>query len=540
MSSPQSAITLVQKKGALVPQRSERKSTLEANGYTLGKTLGEGAYAKVKLAISTKQNCHVAIKIINKRRASKEYLAKFLPREIQVLQRLKHPYVTKFYEVIETQTKVFLIMEYVEKGDLLEYLNSSEELQEAEIRRLFQQLVLSVGYCHKEKVVHRDIKCENILLDNKGRLKITDFGFATSTYKSKPLETFCGSFAYACPQILRGEKYDGMAADVWSIGVVLYALSCSRLPYGDDELKVFVKNETPKKLMFTKNVTKECRDLIRRMLDPDEKTRITCDQILECDWCKQDMDKVINEMRRPSLATDVPPPVVSSRRRSTRTPNPPTLPEIPPSVGDEKRMSMAEPSQRRMSFKDEVSTIASTMASKSRKKQYQYDESYKSQGQSGRRRSSLVSDVVNAEKCLVNQRRRQSITERKKSLASDVMITSPEQAAINARKQSWTPAHAGHKTSSDYHSVKNNEEEILEMTKRGIEKELGGLKHTTAGVAARMAAEATHIEKKKEKEIEAQASIRKVVSRTKSKEGGKFGKFMKKCAKICKQPSKNK
>ena len=95
MSSHQSAITLVQKKGALVPQRSERKSTLEANGYTLGKTLGEGAYAKVKLAISSKQNCHVAVKIINKRRASKEYLAKFLPREIQVLQRLKHPYVVR-------------------------------------------------------------------------------------------------------------------------------------------------------------------------------------------------------------------------------------------------------------------------------------------------------------------------------------------------------------------------------------------------------------------------------------------------------------
>ena len=95
MNSPQSGITLVQKKGALVPQRSERKSTLEANGYTLGKTLGEGAYAKVKLAISTKQNCHVAIKVINKRRASKEYLAKFLPREIQVLQRLKYPYVVR-------------------------------------------------------------------------------------------------------------------------------------------------------------------------------------------------------------------------------------------------------------------------------------------------------------------------------------------------------------------------------------------------------------------------------------------------------------
>ena len=93
MSSNQSAITLVQKKGTLVPQKSERKSTLEAKGYTLGKTLGEGAYAKVKLAISSKQNNHVAIKIINKRRASKEYLSKFLPREIQVLQRLKHPYV---------------------------------------------------------------------------------------------------------------------------------------------------------------------------------------------------------------------------------------------------------------------------------------------------------------------------------------------------------------------------------------------------------------------------------------------------------------
>lgn len=101
MSSNQSTITLVQKKGALVPQKSERKSILEANGYTLGKTLGEGAYAKVKLAISSKQNCHVAIKIINKRRASKEYLAKFLPREIQVLQRLKHPYVVRKQSVIK-------------------------------------------------------------------------------------------------------------------------------------------------------------------------------------------------------------------------------------------------------------------------------------------------------------------------------------------------------------------------------------------------------------------------------------------------------
>ena len=93
MTTNISSITLVQKKGSLLPQRSERKSTLEAKGYTLGQTLGEGAYAKVKLGISAKQNCHVAIKIINKRRATKEYLAKFLPREIQVLQRLKHPHV---------------------------------------------------------------------------------------------------------------------------------------------------------------------------------------------------------------------------------------------------------------------------------------------------------------------------------------------------------------------------------------------------------------------------------------------------------------
>ena len=102
MNTPASSITLVQKKGALVPQRSERKSTLEVHGYTLGKTLGEGAYAKVKLAISKKHNCNVAIKVINKRRASKEYLAKFLPREIQVLQRLKHPYLVSFY--IEKKT----------------------------------------------------------------------------------------------------------------------------------------------------------------------------------------------------------------------------------------------------------------------------------------------------------------------------------------------------------------------------------------------------------------------------------------------------
>ncbi|EDO47961.1 predicted protein, partial [Nematostella vectensis] len=261
-------------------------TTLELHGYTVMRNLGEGAFAKVKLAKSKKHNCHVAIKIIDKRKAPKDYIYKFLPREIRVMHKLNHPNVIQLYEAIETETKVYLILELAEGGDLLEYINKNALLPEERARVIFCQFVATMAYCHKERVVHRDLKCENLLLDANGRLKITDFGFACNTHKTNILQTFCGSYAYCSPEILRGDLYDGQASDIWSMGVVLYALVCARLPFGDDDLRA-IMNREPRKLRFSKKTSKECRELIRKMLALDEKKRPTAEELLHEPWCKE-------------------------------------------------------------------------------------------------------------------------------------------------------------------------------------------------------------------------------------------------------------
>ncbi|KAL9956243.1 hypothetical protein ACROYT_G037693 [Oculina patagonica] len=280
-----SNISLVKKNDSWVPKKEQQLSAIEKHGYTLTKTLGEGAYAKVKLADSKKHNCQVAVKVINKRRAPKDFLKKFLPREVHLMHRLDHPNVIKLHEVVETSTKVFLILQLASKGDLLEYINSRPLLSENEVRMLFCQLAAAMSYCHKEHVVHRDLKCENILIGGDGKLKVTDFGFAVSTIKNRLLETFCGSYAYCCPQILRGEPYDGKKADVWSMGVVLYALGCARLPFSENDMQALIKEDFTNKIKFSKRVSKEYRDLVRWMLNTNEDQRASAEQVFRSPWC---------------------------------------------------------------------------------------------------------------------------------------------------------------------------------------------------------------------------------------------------------------
>ncbi|XP_067044309.1 uncharacterized protein [Acropora muricata] len=282
-----SNISLVKKNDSWVPKREQQISAIEKHGYNLTKTLGEGAYAKVKLADSRKHNCCVAIKVINKRRAPKDFLRKFLPREVHLMHRLKHPNVIRLHEVVETSTKVYIVLQLASQGDLLEFINSHPMLTEDQVRILFCQLAAAMTYCHKEHVVHRDLKCENILLDGEGKLKVTDFGFAVSTLKNRFLETYCGSFAYCCPQILRGQPYDGKKADVWSMGVVLYAMTCARLPFNEEDMKALSTNEYQGKVKFSKRVSRECRDLVRNMLNPDQRYRLSAEQAFRSPWCSK-------------------------------------------------------------------------------------------------------------------------------------------------------------------------------------------------------------------------------------------------------------
>ncbi|XP_077982376.1 testis-specific serine/threonine-protein kinase 1-like [Glandiceps talaboti] len=251
--------------------------------------LGEGSYAKVKSGWYRTIDKPVAVKIIAKRKGRAfRKLMKFLPRELEVIQRLHHKNIIRVYDVVQTDDRVYIVMEKAARGDLLAYMKLGGTFNEKSAKKVFRDLVEVVKFCHDNNIVHRDLKCENILLDERLQVKLTDFGFSKHCINDSLSETFCGSAAYSSPEILLGKRYRPKASDIWSLGVVLYILLTGMMPYDDanpraqirEQLsgKVPVEEKTP----FSKNVKK----LLESMLNPDEERRATVDDVLKSDWLK--------------------------------------------------------------------------------------------------------------------------------------------------------------------------------------------------------------------------------------------------------------
>ncbi|XP_013929428.1 PREDICTED: testis-specific serine/threonine-protein kinase 4 [Thamnophis sirtalis] len=244
-------------------------SVMDQYGYQIGKAIGHGSYGTVYEAYFSKQKSMVAIKIISKKKASEDYLTKFLPREIQVMKSLRHKYVISFYQAIETTSRHYIIMELAPSGDVLEWIQKSGACSEALAGKWFSQLTLGIAYLHGKGIVHRDLKLENLLLDKRENIKISDFGFSkmvapqtqpppTPSYRmmscfSHLSQTYCGSFAYACPEILLGLPYNPFLSDTWSMGVILYTLVVAHLPFDDTNLKKLLR-ETQKEVNFPSHV----------------------------------------------------------------------------------------------------------------------------------------------------------------------------------------------------------------------------------------------------------------------------------------------
>ena len=261
---------------------------LYQKGYVLEKTLGSGAYAKVKQAHAVSLNKKVAIKIVDKKKAPNDVLSKFLPREQQALTEMSsHDNIISIHDVIVTTDKYCFIMELAENGDLLDYINAKKRLSERTARSFFRDLVTGIAACHQKNIVHRDIKCENLLLDANYRLKISDFGFARTCEPTQHLDTFCGSFAYAAPEIILGEPYVGTCSDVWSMGIVLYAMVCGKLPFKDTNVKTLL-SQISNGLSFSRDVSESCKDLLRKLLVFSSKERLTAEKILSQPWMRQD------------------------------------------------------------------------------------------------------------------------------------------------------------------------------------------------------------------------------------------------------------
>lgn len=258
---------------------------LRQNGYELldDPPLGEGSYAKVRTAYSTKLKLRVAVKIVDRKRAPEDFLKRFLPRELSIIQMFQHPHIIRVYEVLDVEDKVFVIMDLAPGGDLLNYIKTRGFVKESLGKKIFKQLLQAVKHCHKNGVLHRDLKCENILLDEGNNVRITDFGFAKYYNKSDLCKTFCGSAAYAAYEILKGIPYDGEKADVWSMGVVLYTMVTGRMPFDDSDTKVLLQH-IKRGVTFQKSkqqISEDCKDLIRSMLILDFRARITIEDI-EC------------------------------------------------------------------------------------------------------------------------------------------------------------------------------------------------------------------------------------------------------------------
>ncbi|WRX35106.1 Protein kinase domain - like 10 [Theobroma cacao] len=247
--------------------------------YQLGRTIGEGTFAKVKLAVDTTNGHHVAIKIIDKT---------MVQREIRTMKLLNHPHVVKIHEVIGSKTKIYIIMEYVSGGQLSDKLSYSIKLCDPEARKLFQQLIDAVDHCHSKGVYHRDLKPENLLLDSKGNLKVSDFGLSALRKPGDMLTTACGSPCYVAPELLANKGYHGAAADIWSCGVILFELFAGYLPFDDRNLVVLYKKISGAQYTCPPWFTESQRKLIGRILNPNPKRRITIPEIIEDAWFQTD------------------------------------------------------------------------------------------------------------------------------------------------------------------------------------------------------------------------------------------------------------
>lgn len=254
------------------------------SNYRLGKTLGIGSFGKVKVAEHVLTGHKVAIKIMNRRKIKNLEMEEKVRREMKILRLFVHPHIIRFYEVIETHADIFVVMEYVKSGELFDYIVEKGRLQENEARRFFQQIIAGVEYCHRNMVVHRDLKPENLLLDSKYNVKIADFGLSNIMRDGHFLKTSCGSPNYAAPEVISGKLYAGPEVDVWSCGVILYALLCGTLPFDDENIPNLFKKIKSGIYTLPSHLSAGARDLIPRMLVVDPMKRMTIPEIRQHPW----------------------------------------------------------------------------------------------------------------------------------------------------------------------------------------------------------------------------------------------------------------
>ncbi|POS84313.1 hypothetical protein EPUL_005643 [Erysiphe pulchra] len=305
---------------------TKREKNTKFGEYFLGGTLGEGEFGKVKMGWKKEGGVQVAIKLIRRDNvgANPSRLAK-IHREIAILEGISHPNIVRLHEMVQTEKQIGIILEYASGGELFDYILNHRYLNDNAARRLFAQLVSGVGYLHNKGIVHRDLKLENLLLDRNRNIIITDFGFANTFNAGDELgeeieynltdkdfvkkleldkvlpnghrrgdlmQTSCGSPCYAAPELVVSDSlYTGRKVDVWSCGVILYAMLAGYLPFDDDpanpegdNINLLYKYIVSTPLTFPDYVSPHARDLLRRILVPDPRKRADLFEVARHSW----------------------------------------------------------------------------------------------------------------------------------------------------------------------------------------------------------------------------------------------------------------
>eukprot|EP00262_Sarcandra_glabra_P005632 TRINITY_DN17372_c0_g1_i1.p1 TRINITY_DN17372_c0_g1~~TRINITY_DN17372_c0_g1_i1.p1 ORF type:complete len:444 (+),score=80.00 TRINITY_DN17372_c0_g1_i1:560-1891(+) len=286
--------------------------------YELGRTLGEGTFAKVKFARNIETGENVAIKILDKEKILKHKMIGQIKREISTMKLIKHPNVIQMHEVMASKTKIYIVLEFVTGGELFDKIASHGRLKEDEARKYFQQLINAVDYCHSRGVFHRDLKPENLLLDASGILKVSDFGLSALPQQVREdglLHTTCGTPNYVAPEVINNKGYDGAKADLWSCGVILFVLMAGYLPFEESNLMALYKKIFKADFTCPSWFSSSAKKLIKRILDPNPLTRITIPALIENEWFKKgykpptfeatnisldDVDALFNESEEPN------------------------------------------------------------------------------------------------------------------------------------------------------------------------------------------------------------------------------------------------
>ena len=280
--------------------------------YKFGRLLGEGAYAVVRLAYKKSEGKNYAAKIYDKAKLFDEHRRNSVCREVMLMQKLKHESVVEFSEAFETDHHVYLIMEYVSGKSLHDYLkrqraspsNKTEfdqTLSETESKRIVKQLLQCLHYLHDQGITHRDIKLENILLDQKNNIKIIDFGFSTRYKPQKKLKLFCGTPSYMAPEIVSRIEYLGPPADIWATGVLLFCLLNGFFPFkGQTDAELYRKINRGSFKLIRSDLSDDCLTVLKEMFNVNPESRLSAAELLQENWFLSDSSKKrsISEIRR--------------------------------------------------------------------------------------------------------------------------------------------------------------------------------------------------------------------------------------------------